>query len=140
MPLRDWVTLIAELSSICGLVVAIGVLFQTRAIKKAFVIRARLPESSARLKEINNKILKDLGRLPGARNDINSAFSQVQAVLLNLKPKLRGEKKLTTKLLEKLKRGERQNDFSNDLAWEFYRDIQGFIVTLEERMKDSKWD
>jgi hypothetical protein len=132
-----------------GLGISIWVLFQTWAIRRAFALRARLPESVATLREISETLVKSLGKWPAESGETLTNFARIRAILINLQPKLEGaEKTMSANLLIKVSArrprwkfwGQDTRSLSNDEAWQIYYDLQGVIESLEQRVKDSKWE
>ena len=75
------------------------------------------------------------------------AFSNVKALLENIKPKLPSEEK--RKVGDYINRLQPKkylviktsiSELSEDSAWELYTELSGLVTSLQQLAKDSKWD
>ncbi len=149
MIVPDWLSLTADGASLAGFFITLAVWFQTRALRKAFSLRGRLPELSSDLKSLNGRLLEGLrasaANLPPSRAELES----LGAILRNLSPKLpRSQREPVVRLLKKCDRRRRRlwfwqaterHPLSAGQMWEIYDGTQGIIESLEQTAKDFKW-
>lgn len=146
-----WVSLLADIASVGGLIISSWVLFETKRLKRTFTLRARTPEIRKALDKIARGIQDDLSSSPSSsptKRDLISKLARTRAILENLKYKLpasqRGD---ISQLISELK-GKRRSIFwrhpltayeEHDL-WQIHQKIQWTVTTLEQREKDFPWE
>ena len=146
----DWLTDINKLgsiSSILGLVVTLFLFIEARKIRNSFLRRARLPEVNRELAKLTSKISDDLKKWESDKNPALETFSNVKALLENIRPKLPSEEK--RKVASYLSRLQPKrylvvrssiSKLNENNAWELYTELSGLVISLQQLAKDSKWD
>lgn len=146
----EWLTdlnKIGSISSILGLVITVFLFVEARKIRNSFLRRARLPEINKELNKVTSNVSNHLKNWDADKKPALEAFSNVKALLENIKPKLPAE--------EKRKVGDYLNqlqpkkyliiktsisELNEDAAWELYTELSGLVTSLQQLAKDSKWD
>ncbi len=146
----DWLTdinKIGSISSIIGLVVTVFLFIEARSIKNSFLRRARLPEVNRELLKFTSQLSERLKDWENSKTDAIETFSQIKALLENIKPKLPSEeKKKVDEYLQQLHPKKyliingSLSDLNEDDAWDRYTELSGLVTTLQQLAKDSKWD
>lgn len=146
----DWLTDINKLgsiSSILGLVVTIFLFIEARKIRNSFLRRARLPEVNKELAKITSQISDHLKKWESDKKPALETFSNVKALLENIRPKLPSEEKRKVEgYLSRLQPKKYLiirssiSELKEDDAWELYTELSGLITSLQQLAKDSKWD
>jgi len=149
MHVPDVLSWAADVGSLLGLVITCLVWRQTRALKKAFVLRARLPELSTALRAISSDLLKHLQDSSPDAQGLDAAIARLNALLANLSQKVDGSlHRMIQTLLGKSGgkrskllswRGSGRSGVSVEQAWGVYGDVQGLLEALNQAAKDSKW-
>ncbi len=146
----EWLTdlnKIGSISSILGLVVTIFLFIEARKIRNSFLRRARLPEINKELVKVTSNVSEQLKNWDAEKTPALEAFSNVKALLENIKPKLPSEEK--RKVGDYLNRLQPKkylfiktsiSELSEDAAWELYTELSGLVTSLQQLAKDSKWD
>lgn len=146
----EWLTdlnKIGSISSILGLVVTIFLFIEARKIRNSFLRRARLPEINKELVKVTSNVSEQLKNWDAEKTPALDAFSNVKALLENIKPKLPSEEK--RKVGDYLNRLQPKkylfiktsiSELSEDAAWELYTELSGLVTSLQQLAKDSKWD
>jgi hypothetical protein len=146
----EWLTdlnKIGSISSIIGLIVTIFLFVEARKIRDSFLRKARLPEINKELLKVFSKVSGQLNNWGTDRNPALEAFSNVKALLENIKPKLPSkERKKVGDYLNQLQPKKYLfirssiSELDKDAAWELYTELSGLMTTLQQLAKDSKWD
>lgn len=143
----QWLTDIASLSSIVGLVISIFVLIEAKKIRKSFLRRARLPEIMKELTQANNGLSKHLKDWNEGKRFGIEQLSIAKGLLENLEEKLPDKERKKVKVFCQKLETKRMFFFAipitnieEEQAWEFYTQLTGLITSLEQLSKDSKWD
>lgn len=146
----DWLTdmnKIGSISSIIGLIVTIFLFIEARKIRNSFLRRARLPEVNRELARLTSNISEHLKNWMADKKPALETFSNVQALLENVRPKLpSAEKRKVEGYLTRLRPKKYLvirvsiSDLSEDSAWERYTELSGLVTSLQQLAKDSKWD
>ena len=92
----EWLTdlnKIGSISSILGLIVTIFIFVEARKIRNSFLRRARLPEINKELAKATSNVSDQLKNWGEDKTPALEAFSNVKALLENIKPKLPSEEK-----------------------------------------------
>lgn len=146
----EWLTdlnKIGSISSILGLVVTVFLFIEARKIRNSFLRRARLPEINKELAKLTSNVSDQLKKWGGDKTPALEAFSNVKALLENIKPKLPPEEK--RKVGDYINRLQPKkylviktslSELSEDSAWELYTELSGLVTSLQQLAKDSKWD
>lgn len=146
----EWLTdlnKIGSISSILGLVITIFLFIEARKIRNSFLRRARLPEINKELAKVTSNVSEQLKNWDAEKTPALEAFSNVKALLENIKPKLPSEEK--RKVGDYLNRLQPKkylfiktsiSELSEDAAWELYTELSGLVTSLQQLAKDSKWD
>lgn len=146
----DWLTdlnKIGSISSVLGLVVTVFLFIEARKIRNSFIRRARLPEINKELAKATSKVSEQLKNWGADKTPALEAFSNVKALLENIKPKLPTEEK--KKVGEYLNRLQPKkylvvktsiSELGEEAAWELYTELSGLVTSLQQLAKDSKWD
>lgn len=146
----DWLTdinKIGSISSILGLVVTVFLFLEARKIKNSFLRRARLPEVNKELAKVTSQVSVHLISWGKDKTPALETFSNVKALLENIRPKLPADEKrkvegylnrLQPKKYLIIKRPI--SELSEDAAWELYTELSGLVTSLQQLAKDSKWD
>lgn len=146
----EWLTdlnKIGSISSILGLIVTTFLFFEARKIRNSFLRRARLPEINKELAKATSNVSGQLKNWGEDKTPALEAFSNVKALLENIKPKLPSEEK--NKVKDYLSRLQPKKYFfvnislaelGEDSAWELYTELSGLVTSLQQLAKDSKWD
>ncbi len=146
----EWLTdfnKIGSISSMIGLIVTIFLFVEARKIRDSFLRRARLPEINKELTKVTSKVSDQLKNWDADKNPALEAFSNVKALLENIKPKLPTEER--KKVGDYLNRLQPKKYFfirasiselGEDAAWELYTELSGLVTSLQQLAKDSKWD
>lgn len=146
----EWLTdinNIGSVSSILGLIATVFLFLEARVIRNSFLRRARLPELNIELVNATSQVSKNLKKWDKDKKPTLESFSNVKALLENIKPKLPNEER---KKVENFLSGLQPKKYfvirskisglSEDSAWELYTELSGLITSLEQLAKDSKWD
>ncbi|MBD9429513.1 hypothetical protein IB257_06165 [Achromobacter sp. ACM03] len=145
--MQDWLTNISSISSILGLIITVFLFIEARKIRGSFIRRARLPELNKELAKMTSEVSKHLKNWGVDKAPALESFSKVKALLENIEPKLPTEER--KKVLIFLSRLEPRKYFfikaniaqmSEDSVWNLYTDLSGLVTSLEQIIKDSKWD
>ncbi|MCG7537287.1 hypothetical protein [Pseudoalteromonas sp. OOF1S-7] len=138
---------IGSISSIIGLIVTVFLFFEARSIKNSFIRRARLPEVNRELLKFTSQLSERLKNWESQKTEAIETFSQIKALLQNIKPKLPSEeKRKVDEYLQKLHPKRyliiegSLSDLTEDDAWDRYTELSGLVTTLQQLAKDSKWD
>lgn len=146
----EWLTdlnKIGSISSILGLIVTVFLFIEARKIRNSFLRRARLPEINKELAKLTSNVSDQLKKWGGDKTPALEAFSNVKALLENIKPKLPPEEK--RKVGDYINRLQPKkylviktslSELSEDSAWELYTELSGLVTSLQQLAKDSKWD
>lgn len=146
----DWLTdlnKIGSISSMIGLIVTIFLFMEARKIRNSFLRRARLPEINRELAKVTSKVSDQLKNWDADKTPALEAFSNVKALLENIKPKLPSEER--NKVADYLNRLQPKkyliiktsiSELGEDAAWELYTELSGLVTSLQQLVKDSKWD
>jgi len=146
----EWLTdlnKIGSISSILGLIVTIFLFVEARKIRNSFLRRARLPEVNKELAKATSNVSDQLKNWSKDKTPALEAFSNVKALLENIKPKLPSEEK--NKVNDYLSRLQPKkylfvntslSELGEDSAWELYTELSGLVTSLQQLAKDSKWD
>lgn len=146
----DWLTDINKLgsiSSILGLIVTVFLFIEARKIRNSFLRRARLPEVNKELAKITSQVSDRLKKWESDKKPVLETFSNVKALLENIRPKLPSEEK--RKVESYLSRLQPKkyliirssiSELKEDDAWELYTELSGLVTSLQQLAKDSKWD
>jgi hypothetical protein len=145
----DWLSWMADAASVAGLAITVAVWFQTKALRRAFALKGRLPELSLELGRASERILECLRLSTPDAQRSRSELARLSAILRNLLPKLTGsQRKPVERLIRKCEGGNRGVTFvraaeqlrlTNDRMWEVYAGTQGLIEWLKQVEKDFKW-
>lgn len=146
----EWLTdlnKIGSISSILGLLVTIFLFIEARKIRNSFLRRARLPEISKELNKVTSNVSNHLKNWDADKTPALEAFSNVKALLENIKPKLPvEEKRKVGAYLERLQPKKYLiiktsiSELNEEAAWELYTELSGLVTSLQQLAKDSKWD
>lgn len=146
----EWLTdlnKIGSISSILGLVVTAFLFIEARKIKNSFLRRARLPEINKELNKVTSNVSNHLKNWDADKTPALEAFSNVKALLENIKPKLPAEEKRKVgAYLERLQPKKYLiiktsiSELNEEAAWELYTELSGLVTSLQQLAKDSKWD
>jgi len=146
----EWLTdlnKIGSISSILGLIVTVFLFMEARKIRNSFLRRARLPEVNKELAKVTSNVSIQLKNWEVDKTPALEAFSNVKALLENIRLKLPSEEKrkvgdylnrLQPKKYLSVKRSI--SELSEDAAWELYTELSGLVTSLQQLVKDSKWD
>lgn len=146
----DWLTdlnKIGSISSMIGLVVTIFLFMEARKIRNSFLRRARLPEINRELAKVTSKVSDQLKNWDADKTPALETFSNIKALLENIKPKLPSEE--GRKVSDYLNRLQPKkylfiktsiSELGEDAAWELYTELSGLVTSLQQLAKDSKWD
>lgn len=145
--MQDWLTSISSISSIIGLIITVFLFIEARKIRGSFIRRARLPELNRELAKMTSEVSKNLKNWGVDKTPALESFSKVKALLENIEPKLPTEER--KKVLLWLSRLEPRKylfikaniaQMSENSVWNLYADLSGLVTSLEQTIKDSKWD
>ncbi len=146
----DWLTdinKIGSISSIVGLIVTVFLFAEARRIKNSFLRRARLPEVNRELIKLSSNLSDRLKDWENSKTLAIETFSQIKALLENIKPKLPSEeKKKVAEYLQQLHPKKyfiydsSLSDLTEDDGWDRYTELSGLVTTLQQLAKDSRWD
>lgn len=138
---------VGSVASILGLVVTIFLFIEARSIQKSFLRRARLPELNKDLAKATSEISVHIKSWESNKEPVLERFSQVKALLENIKKKLpEDERKMVEKYLIKLrpKRFLLQNreisELNREKAFQLYSELNGLLTSLRELAKDNTWN
>ncbi|GHA19010.1 hypothetical protein GCM10008090_30910 [Arenicella chitinivorans] len=138
---------ISSVSSIIGLIVTILILFEARKIRISFLRRARLPELNRDLAKSASQLSDQLKEWEVDKTSALKTFSTIKALLESIRPKLPSvEKKKLDDYLAKLHPKKclvldgNLSGLTEDEAWKRYTELSGLMTTLQQLVKDSKWD
>jgi hypothetical protein len=142
-----WITDLASISSLIGLVITSFLLWEAKKIRNSFLRRARLPEVIKNLSQANNKISKNLKDWEIESRQGIEQFTIAKGLLENLQQKLpEMEKKKVVTYIRKLEVRELLvlkstiTEATEDEAWGLYTELSGLITSLKELQKDSHWN
>jgi hypothetical protein len=143
--LMSWLSLSGNVASLVSLIISFAVLRQTRAIRKAFIFRGRLPEFISALTRLSASLLMNYE----VKGDTSGDLKKLNAVLRNLERKVESsERKAVKQLIRQSGRMPhpmvfwRRRDnvtFTPEEVWAVYSGTEALIVTLRELKKDLKW-
>lgn len=146
----EWLTdlnKIGSISSILGLVVTVFLFIEARKIRNSFLRRARLPEINKELNKVTSNVSSHLKNWDADKTPALEAFSNVKALLENIKPKLpTEEKRKVGAYLDRLQPKKYLiiktsiSELNEEAAWELYTELSGLVISLQQLAKDSKWD
>jgi len=149
MIVPDWLSLVADVASVIGLLVTLAVWFQTKALRKAFTLRGRLPALSSALKDANNRIFNILQQSDTDVQRSGAELARLREILNNLSPKLMGnQRESVVQLLRKCNwnrrkrlsfRSAQQRRLTSEELWEIYNETEGLIESLRQTAKDFEW-
>jgi hypothetical protein len=138
---------IGTISSFIGLFVTIFLLIEAQKIRKSFLRRARLPTITRELSKTTSDISTSLKVWSKDKNSALEQFAKIKGLLENIKQKLPSEeKKQINGLLNKLQPKRywlfksNISELTEDMAWDLYTDLNTVVTSLEQLVKDSKWD
>lgn len=138
---------VGAISSVLGLIVTIFLFLEARQIRNSFLRRARLPEVCRDLSKLTSQLSGHLKGWNENKKPSLENFSKIKALLENIKEKLPGdEKKKVNECLMELSprqswfsRGS-LSDLTEEEAWRRYTELTGLVMSLQQLIKDSKWD
>lgn len=146
----EWLTdlnKIGSISSILGLVVTVFIFIEARKIRNSFLRRARLPEINRELNKVTSSVSNNLKNWDADKTPALAAFSNVKALLENIKPKLPAEEKRKVgAYLDRLQPKKYLiikasiSDLNEEAAWELYAELSGLVTSLQQLAKDSIWE
>jgi len=145
----EWLDLdkIGSMSSVIGLIVTIFLFVEARKIKNSFLRRARLPEVTKELAKASSQASTSLKNWHADKTSALEIFSNVKALLENIRSKLPSEEKRKVEnYLNRLQPKKyiflkvSMSELDEDKAWELYTELSGLVTTLQQLAKDSKWD
>jgi hypothetical protein len=146
----EWLTdlnKIGSISSIIGLIVTIFLFVEARKIRDSFLRKARLPEINKELLKVASKVSGQLNNWSTDKRPALVTFSNIKALLKNIKPKLPSkERKEVGDYLKQLQPKKYLfirssiSELDEDTAWELYAELSGLVTTLRQLANDSKWD
>lgn len=147
MTTQSLLSTVADVLSIIGFIVGLFVFYNVRAIRRSFILKARIPEAAQELKRLTSDLSKQMGQWPQQSTQVHATLERLSAILSNLLPKLAGdERKRVSKLLRSLRRpwwqflgSHRAVRFQKDEIWELYGMAEGVIELLKQSHKDSRW-
>lgn len=130
--------IIGNIASIIGAVISLWVLWDVKRLRAHFLFRTRIPDLLKSLKKHVNTLSESLRNYEENQRDIETVLPVCESTLKNLKAKVHGDARQTTKtLLEKIRR--RTKPTSKDEAWEIYDELQALLEALNHLWKDKKW-
>lgn len=142
MVVPGWLSLTADIATLAGVLVTVSVWIQTRAIKKSFVSKARLPELSKSLREICAKLLENL-------QEPDAAVARLDGLLISILPKVdRPQRRIVLSLRKKCRQrangpfpwaASGKRSLSESEVWALYTEAQGLLEALSQAVRDSKW-
>jgi hypothetical protein len=136
----EWIKDFETLFSLLGFVITLYVLYEVRAIRRAFKSRARLPEIAKDLSAAGSEISKLLRDWPSNRPMVKGQFKIVVTLLNVALEFVSGSQRADIKRV-RLRIKNALPSFSDGTdAWELYTDIQTSIQTLSQATKNAKWD
>ncbi|MCI0693303.1 hypothetical protein L0337_15025 [candidate division KSB1 bacterium] len=131
-------SVIGNIASIIGALISVWVLLDVKRLRAHFLFRARIPDLMKLLKKHANTLSESLRNFVESQRDVESVLPVCESTLKNLKTKLYGDVRQTTKnLLGRIRR--RTKPTSRDQAWEIYEELQALIEALTHLWKDKKW-
>lgn len=145
--LPQWIIDISSISSIFGLVVTIFLFIEARNIHNSFLRRARLPEITKDLAKETSDLCKTMANWSTDNKPALEILAKIKGLLEYIKPKVPSEeKKKINNLLKNFYPKKHMifnsnlSDISENSAWDIYRDLNTIITSLQQLIKDSKWD
>lgn len=146
----EWLTdlnKISSISSILGLIVTVFLFMEARKIRNSFLRRARLPKINKKLAKETTNICDQLKNWGDDKTPALEAFSNVKALLENIKPKLPSKEKNKVKDYLNLLQPKKYyfintslSELDENSAWELYTELSGLVTSLQQLAKDFKWD
>lgn len=138
--LPEWIKDLETLFSLLGFLITLYVLYEVRAIRRAFKSRARLPEIAKDLSATGSEISKLLKDWPTNRPVIKGKFKIVVTLLDVALEFVSGSQRADMRRV-RLRIKNALPGFSDTTdAWELYTDIQTAIQALSQASKNAKWD
>jgi hypothetical protein len=145
-----WLTDIASISSIIGLLITIWVLRETKNIRKSFLTKARLPDAIKELESLATNLSKTIPEWETNKQDTLTEISRCMSILKNIEPKLTASiKKDVATILEEFQRKKsiinfwRKKSISElnlDEIWNLYSQLQFVIEGLRQKKHDMRWE
>jgi hypothetical protein len=142
MIVPDWLSLSADIGSLAGLLITIAVWFQTKAIRRSFVLKARLPELSRSLRLISSSLLENI-------DESSEAIARLDGLLISLTPTVDPPLRRIAIGLRKQCRGVsnqrypwelgKKSPLSKEEAWAVYTGALRLLEAMNQMVKDSKW-
>lgn len=146
----SWLTDIASISSIIGLLITIWVLRETKNIRKSFLTKARLPDVIKELECIATNLSKTIPEWATNKQDTLTEISRCMSILKNIEPKLTASiKKDVATILEEFQRKKSITNFwtkksiselSIDEIWHLYSQLQFVLEGLKQKKHDMRWE
>ncbi len=146
----SWVTDIASIASIIGLLITIWVLMETKNIRKSFLTKARIPDAIKELESLATNLSKTIPEWETNKQDTLIEIGKCSSILKNIEPKLTASiKKDVTTTLEEFQRKKSIKNFwkiksiselSLDEIWNLYTQLQFVIEGLKQKKHDMRWE
>ncbi|WP_414155747.1 hypothetical protein [Pseudomonas sp. BNK-43-a] len=145
--LYQWVIDLSVLCSIGGLVWTAVVWWETRKIRKEFLIRIRLPDL---VKELRVEVKSLLAAVTewqsgGDHSKTSSAIASLKGILLSLRLKISSEDLKQVEVVIALIEGREifhsdpESDPSKQHAWKLSNEANTLVSLLGQREKDIRW-
>lgn len=145
--LPQWLIDFSSICSIIGLIVTIFLFFEARKIQKSFLRRARLPEITKDLGKETSELCRTMAIWSTDNKPALEILAKIKGLLEYIKPKVPSEeKKKINDLLKKfypkkyMVLNSNLSGISENSVWDIYCDLNTIITSLNQLIKDSKWD
>lgn len=142
----DWINYSNVISSL-GFGLTVLTYFSVKTIRQSFVIRARLPQLNKDLSQAIPKLSTALQSWDARKSDALEVLSIIKAILENIESKVPSkEKRKVQDVLDKLNPTSwyifsiKLSEVDENSLWEIYTDLNGVVSSLDQLIKDSRWD
>jgi len=146
----DWLTdinKIGSISSIIGVFITVFLFIEARKIRDSFIRRARLPEVCRELAKTTSQVASHLKKWETDKMLAIESLFRVKALLENIFSRLPSDEKRkvaaylsNSKPKKWLFLNSSLAAITEDRAWELYTELTGVVTSLQQLVKDSKWD
>lgn len=131
--------------SFVGFFITLWVLYDVRRIRASFVARARLPALMRDIAKAGSTLNGHLQQWPEQRNPALGQIKVAAALLktsVTIAPKSerRHLSRIHRKLTLAVTRASASAPLDEEAAWDMYSDIQSCLTSLDQAVKNLKWE
>lgn len=138
--LPEWIKDLETLFSLLAFLITTYVMYEVRAIRRAFKSRARLPEIVKELSASGSEISKSLKDWPQNRPAVKGQFKIAATLLAAALEFITGTQRNEVKRVHARIRTSLPSFSETTDVWELYTDIQNAIQAITQASKNAKWD